>query len=83
MPNWKPLERAMQLVGRPLSDCGSFMFMLESPAGTFQYKHRDTRNYAMLRADSTGGECAAELERAEHASPTWGNMLIMPGRIER
>lgn len=62
MLTWEPLERAVELTGLPISRCGDFMYMLEAPPGTHQYKHIDTRNYAHLRLDSTAAECAAQLE---------------------
>lgn len=74
-PNWKPLERAVSMAGRPQSDVGLFMWMIENPEGVHQYKHRDTRNYAMLRADSTPDECKAELDKAFLEGRTWGAEL--------
>lgn len=63
--NWAALERAMDLTGHKREDCSAFMFMQESPAGVFQYKHRLTRNYASLRVDSTAEECREALRKAE------------------
>jgi len=45
-PNWKPLER---LLSR--TECASFMFM--GSVGTIMlYKHRDTRRYLNIDADT-------------------------------
>ena len=49
-PDWKPLERAVTAAGLPLPVCGEFMWMCEPTVGTHQYKHRDTRRYAVLFA---------------------------------
>lgn len=82
-PDWAPLERAAELaaagnVEAPSVDevCGQFMWMCEHPAGTHQYKHRDTRNYANLRADSTVEECRAEIRKAMSSEPTWGKTIL-------
>lgn len=75
MLTWEPLERAVELTGAPLSRCGDFMYMIESPPGTHQYKHIETRNYANLRLDSTAQECAAQLENAFSTERTWGKAL--------
>lgn len=64
-PDWKPLERAVSLfAGMPRSACAAFMWMGEWTEGEHSYKHRNTRNYARLRIDSTESECRAELEKA-------------------
>ena len=78
--NWSPLLRAIDLAdprtpGQPakLQGPGSYMFMCEKPAGVFQYKHRDTRNYAFLRADSSVEECLNQLAVAECDTCTWSS----------
>ena len=45
-PNWKPLERLFSQ-----EECASFMYM--GRVGTIeQYKHRDTRRYLNIDADT-------------------------------
>lgn len=74
-PDWKPLERAVQLAGLPLRTCGDFMFMHQDTRGVCHYKHIDTRNYASLRIDSTPEVCVAELAKARSMERTWGKAL--------
>ena len=62
-PDWKPLERAASLTNNGPS-VKRFMWMCEEPQGTHQYKHSDTRRYAILRADSTPQECVTEIRKA-------------------
>lgn len=81
-PDWTPLERAAGIsiegnVEAPeldeVMDC--FMWMCENPKGPHQYKNRDTRNYANLRADSTPEECRREIRKAMGSERTWGKDL--------
>ena len=58
-PDWGPLERAVNLAGLPLDTCGEFMWMCEQPQGVHQFKHRDTRQYAVLEALTGPAEAAA------------------------
>lgn len=74
-PDWKPLERAVQLAGLPLMTCGDFMFMHQDTRGVCHYKHIDTRNYASLRIDSTPDVCVSELAKARSMERTWGKTL--------
>lgn len=69
--DWQPLERAIQLAGRPASDLDEFMWMCESPAGFHQYKQSHTRNYAFLRGDSSPEECITQLRTAFCMECTW------------
>jgi hypothetical protein len=88
-PDWAPLERAAALANQGNVEaesvdevCSAFMWMCEHPAGVHQYKHRDTRNYANLRIDSTQEECRAELRKAMSNESTWGKK-ILAGRAAR
>ncbi len=79
-PNWQPLERALALAGIAPNDAANFMWMGEWTEGSHQYKHRDTRNYAILRADSSPDTCRAELENALSTGRTWGKAFDVAGR---
>ncbi len=74
-PVWQPLERAVQLAGLPPATCSAFMWMGEWKEGEQSYKHRATRNYARLHADSTESECLAQLNNAVSPERTWGKAL--------
>jgi hypothetical protein len=45
--NWTPLETMLRQTGRPVSLCGSFMWMYRQNGIEF-YKHIDTRRYLLL-----------------------------------
>jgi hypothetical protein len=45
--NWTPLETMLRQTGRPVSLCGSFMWMYRQNGIEF-YKHVDTRRYLLL-----------------------------------
>jgi hypothetical protein len=45
--NWTPLETLLRQTGRPVSLCGSFMWMYRQNGIEF-YKHIDTRRYLLL-----------------------------------
>jgi len=66
-PDWGPLERAHSAAGLPVKECGAWMWMHEGPAGTHNYKHRLTRLYARLAADTPAGECIRQLRSAAEA----------------
>lgn len=69
-PNWDVLERAFGLIVfspahaeiQPL--ISDFMWMGEWKEGEHSFKHRYTRKYARLRADSTTQECTWEINNA-------------------
>jgi hypothetical protein len=63
-PDWAPLERAVVALQLPVSTCGDFMWMCENPQGTHQYKHCETRAYAMLTADLNLAEAANRVAKA-------------------
>ena len=63
-PNWKPLERAVELAGLPLATCGEFMWMQENPVGVHHYKHIDTRSYVRLTSETSAPACARDLKTA-------------------
>lgn len=70
-PNWKPLERALELVGEPTDNAGQFMWMFrnngESPFLVIAhdaYKHIDTRHYLRLTGAETAHECRQALAMA-------------------
>ncbi len=69
--DWQPLERAIELTGRPVSDLDEFMWMCEKPAGTHQYKHSATRNYAFLCGDTSREDCLTQLRTAFCSDCTW------------
>ena len=80
-PDWSLLEHAVQQAHLPDAVVGEFMWMCEQPKGMHQYKHRITRRYANLTADT----CMPQLlvrEAREGYEPTvpYPNSLI--GRIE-
>lgn len=51
-PDWSLLEHAVQQAHLPDAVVGEFMWMCEQPKGMHQYKHRITRRYANLTADT-------------------------------
>jgi len=55
-PDWTPLERAVLAAGLPRQTCGEFMWMAEYEQGRHSYKHRNTRSYAVLRADNVNAK---------------------------
>ena len=64
-PDWAPLERAVQLAGLPVGrTMAEFWWMHEQPEGVHHYKHRDTRLYALLAANTPETMCAAMLHSA-------------------
>ncbi len=71
-PNWKPLEAYMLAAGRPVSDCGGWMWMY-TDGGREHYKNRDTRAYLTLPTVAAEASCArcgcsaAEIEAARRA----------------
>lgn len=79
--DWGPLERAVSLAANgnveadPQEILSSFMWMGEWKQGEHSYKHRDTRNYARLRADSTPEECCREIVNALYPGRTWGKEM--------
>lgn len=86
IPDWGPLERAVSFVcaGNVEADPDelifSFLWMGEWRKGEHQYKHRDTRNYAILRANSSEMECRQEIKKALSWARTWG--VAMDARLE-
>ena len=80
-PDWAPLERAVRIASEgnveadPGSILGNMMWMCEEPEGTHQYKHRDTRNYANLRIDSSPEDCRAQIRNALSTERTWGKTM--------
>ena len=78
-PNWTPLERAVELAKLPKKIARGFMWMCEQPQGLHQYKHADTRNYAMLCADSTPEECRRQLDNALTMERPWGKAFDRMG----
>lgn len=67
---WVALERAVRLAGLPKATCADFMYMGEV-RGVYQYKHCDTRNYAMLRGDDSADDCVKALSHARSMSQKW------------
>lgn len=67
-PNWKPLERALELVGEPTDNAGQFMWMFTEHGGTYHeheaYKHIDTRHYLRLTGDESTHTCRQALAMA-------------------
>lgn len=81
-PDWGPLVRAASIALEGNVEAphytelvGEFFWMCEQPKGLHQYKHRQTRNYANLRIDSTPEECRAEIRKAVGMERTWGKVL--------
>lgn len=68
---WAALERAVELAGLPTATCAEFMWMAEQPGGVHQYKHRDTRNYAMLRGTEDVNDCRMALNHARSMEERW------------
>lgn len=85
-PDWTPLAHAIEVAGPtpgqstlcltnrislPPEAINDFMWMCENPAGVHQYKHRDTRNYAMLTGNETREEAFTALSHAYDCSQKW------------
>jgi hypothetical protein len=62
--NWDLLERAVIIAGLPVDTCGSFMWMGEWRQGEHQYKHRDSRMYVVLAANTNEDEATAQIRKA-------------------
>lgn len=60
-PDWRPLTRALNLALLDIAVCNEFMWMCEEPMGVHQYKHRDTRRYIRLTADTSALACTRDL----------------------
>jgi hypothetical protein len=63
-PDWALLERAVQQAQLPPQVVGEFMWMMEQPQGTHQYKHRITRRYAILTATTCAPQILVREARA-------------------
>ena len=63
-PDWTLLERAVTAAGLPQTEISNWMWMCENPAGVHQYKHCNTRKYAILSANQPLDEAAAKVNAA-------------------
>lgn len=63
-PNWPLLENAVRGAGLPVSLCGEFMWMGEWREGEHQYKHRSTRLYVKLTAETTQSDASTQILKA-------------------
>lgn len=70
---WAALERAVEMAGLPKATCAEFMWMGGDSNGTQRYKHRDTRNYAVLRGTEDVTDCGLALNHARSVEERWGD----------